>query len=42
MVLGLLDQLYDARRAFEELESAIADCSEGARTEIAARLARRR
>lgn len=42
VVLGLLDQLYDARRAFEELENAIADCSEGARTEIAARLARRR
>lgn len=42
VVLGLLDQLYEARRALDELEAAIADCTETVRDEIAAQLARRR
>jgi chaperone modulatory protein CbpM len=41
ILLNLLDQLYEARRVIGELESAIAKCSEAARGEIAAQLARR-
>jgi chaperone modulatory protein CbpM len=41
IVLNLLDQLYEARAALGELETAIADCSDAARDEIEARIARR-
>jgi chaperone modulatory protein CbpM len=41
ILLNLLDQLYEARRALAELETAIAACTEEVRDEIAARLARR-
>ena len=41
ILLNLLDQLYEARRALAELEEAISGCSEAVRDEIAARLVRR-
>lgn len=41
ILLNLLDQLYEARAALAELETAIEGCSEAARDEIEARIARR-
>jgi len=41
ILLSLLDQLYEARRALAELEDAISEAPEAVRDEIAARLARR-
>ena len=41
IVLNLLDQLYEARAALDQLQTAIAGCSNAVRDEIEARVARR-
>ena len=41
ILLNLLDQLYEARAALGQLETAIAGCSDAVRDEIEARIARR-